>query len=338
VTRAALRELGGFDPVFSPGYGEENDFCMRAQAADWRNLAALDVFVRHTGETSFSDPVGRKAAATERLMARHPDYMPQVEAFMAADPLRPAREAVDLLRARRLSAGRGVLMVEHGWGGGVERHMVELAELMRPEGIACFRLAPMGERHLQLDALGPYDLPNLPSLDAQDAGQLGQALRALDLGHVHIHSLVSWPLAWFPPLFSALDQAGLAYDFTWHDYAPACPRITMVDWGGIYCERPSVDYCRVCIDKAGTRFGPVDIDAWRSAYAGVLAGARRVFAPHPDVADRADRYTPHRRTIEVRPHPLAQAEFRPLAPAAATGCGRLACSAGSARSRDRACS
>ena len=38
ITRQALEAVGLFDPAFGAGYGEENDFCMRASARGWRHL------------------------------------------------------------------------------------------------------------------------------------------------------------------------------------------------------------------------------------------------------------------------------------------------------------
>ncbi|HLW13111.1 MAG TPA: glycosyltransferase family 2 protein, partial [Casimicrobiaceae bacterium] len=57
VRRAALDDIGDFDLAFGAGYGEENDFCLRAARAGWRNVLADDAFVVHAGERSFA---GRK--------------------------------------------------------------------------------------------------------------------------------------------------------------------------------------------------------------------------------------------------------------------------------------
>jgi GT2 family glycosyltransferase len=44
-----MDDIGAFNAsAFGRGYGEENDFCLRATARGWRNVAACDVFVRHT--------------------------------------------------------------------------------------------------------------------------------------------------------------------------------------------------------------------------------------------------------------------------------------------------
>ena len=54
VRRAALDDIGLFDiKTFGRGYGEENDFCLRATARGWRHLLACDTFVYHEGSVSF---------------------------------------------------------------------------------------------------------------------------------------------------------------------------------------------------------------------------------------------------------------------------------------------
>jgi glycosyltransferase involved in cell wall biosynthesis len=127
------------------------------------------------------------------------------------------------------------------------------------------------------------------------------------------------PLTALPALADVLARASLPYDFTWHDYAPLCPRLSMVDWGGIYCASPSTAYCQVCMDKAGSRFGPVNIAAWRETYARFVRRARRNLVPDPDVGGRLRRYLPELQT-HLRPHPAAE-QPRPVRPAAVADTG-----------------
>jgi GT2 family glycosyltransferase len=99
VTRHALGTLGLFDEeTFGLGYGEENDFSMRAQQAGLRNVLCDDVYVVHLGGSSFL-PLGLKPdeSSMQRLLSRHPGYMQQVEQFISADPLALRRE--QLIRA-----------------------------------------------------------------------------------------------------------------------------------------------------------------------------------------------------------------------------------------------
>ena len=103
IRRACLDVVGGFDEAaFGRGYGEENDFSLRAAKAGWRNVLAADVFVYHRGAVSFGE--GRFALMREAertLLGRHPDYNRRVGAFIAADPLAPMRDAIDRARTDR---------------------------------------------------------------------------------------------------------------------------------------------------------------------------------------------------------------------------------------------
>lgn len=94
IRRACLDEVGLFDAdTFGLGYGEENDFCMRALAKGWCHLHALDAFVFHQGGASFSERrFALQQNALKALLRLHPDYEVRVRAFVAQDPARPVRE------------------------------------------------------------------------------------------------------------------------------------------------------------------------------------------------------------------------------------------------------
>jgi O-antigen biosynthesis protein len=100
IRRACLDKVGEFNAEqFGRGYGEENDFCLRAAAAGWRSVLAADVFVFHEGAVSFSAERAERTQAAGKIMLKlHPDYPQRVQAFVAADPARPLREAIDTAR------------------------------------------------------------------------------------------------------------------------------------------------------------------------------------------------------------------------------------------------
>ena len=142
IRRALLDDVGLFDArSFRFGYGEENDFCMRALARGWLHLADDATFVEHAGHRSF----GTSRAALQRRAARtltrlHPAYMPTIAAFMRSDPLAPVRQRIQsALRARTRSTapkapGR-VMHVIHGWPpfqhGGTELYAYWLVRAQR---------------------------------------------------------------------------------------------------------------------------------------------------------------------------------------------------------------
>lgn len=107
LRRAALDAVGDFDrATFGRGYGEENDWCLRARAHGWRHVLCDDAYVAHRGGASFGPeghaPGGENLA---RLNARYPGYNALIADFILRDPLRSARErfAQQLLAQRRAS-------------------------------------------------------------------------------------------------------------------------------------------------------------------------------------------------------------------------------------------
>ena len=96
MRRACIERIGGFDEqAFGRGYGEENDWCMRAAADGWRHVLCDDAFVAHQGGASFG-PLGLRPGdeAMRALLARHPGYLELVQGFIRRDPLAPIRQRI----------------------------------------------------------------------------------------------------------------------------------------------------------------------------------------------------------------------------------------------------
>lgn len=96
ISLQAIRHLGMFDEVaFGRGYGEENDFCQRAEQAGLRNVLCDNAYVVHHGGASFG-PIGLKPDENtmSRLLAKHPDYLRQVTEFIREDPLASRRQEI----------------------------------------------------------------------------------------------------------------------------------------------------------------------------------------------------------------------------------------------------
>ena len=96
IALRAIESIGLFDEeAFGLGYGEENDFCQRAEKAGFRNVLCDDAYVVHHGGASFG-PLGLKPdeASMQRLLAKHPDYQRRVSDFIDQDPLMQRRQEI----------------------------------------------------------------------------------------------------------------------------------------------------------------------------------------------------------------------------------------------------
>jgi GT2 family glycosyltransferase len=80
IRRSALELVGGFDPIFSSGYGEEVDFSQRCSLRGLVHVAADDVYVYHVGRASLHSK--RQESNEKILEARYPEYHHSVNALV----------------------------------------------------------------------------------------------------------------------------------------------------------------------------------------------------------------------------------------------------------------
>jgi GT2 family glycosyltransferase len=243
IRRDCLRAVGPFDAThFGRGYGEENDFCMRAAALGWHHLLCGDVFVYHHGSVSFDDPhdlLEQQGTATVRRL--HPGYDIAVQRHIAADPARPLRQAVDA--ARLLDSHLPiVLFVNHHCGGGTLKHVRELAALLS-ERMQTLLLCPITDHIHTLSWLRVGEILELRFALPADYSLLCEVLRTLRVSRIHFHHLLDVDTSvWRLP-----QDLSVPYDYTLHDYYPICPRIKMFHAPGHYCGEPDESGCNHCL-------------------------------------------------------------------------------------------
>lgn len=307
IRRESLNETGGFDAeAFGQGYGEENDFCMRAARLGWRHFLATDVYVRHFGSVSFGASRSERVShAMAVLNQRYPEYNSLIQRHIAADPALPFRMSLDLARIRHATGNKpALLFVAHALGGGTEKHIQEMVGLAEEAGVACFLLRPNypHDGRLHVAASGVPFTCNLPLFEAsteEGLSQLLPLLKALHIGRIHIHNLVGYPIAAIRGLPDLAQALGCEYDFTAHDYSPICPRITLIDSSGKYCGGAPLNVCVSCLaDEAELVTTP---GSWWRAFRHVLQHAAQVFVPSHDMGSRLSTHISGLRIVS-RPH------------------------------------
>jgi O-antigen biosynthesis protein len=194
VSRACMDDIGTFDEnAFGRGYGEENDFCLRAAARGWRNIAACDVFVRHTGEVSFqADAVEARRLASAALLKLHPGYNELIAAFMRADPLRPHRQTLDLKRLERWGGGRLRLQFANDASG--LRPAAQDHAAFGADGVRVVQLSPSSDdpQTLRMNPVADLTLPNLPRLSTRDVPAALRTLAGVGVAHARIDTLLGY--------------------------------------------------------------------------------------------------------------------------------------------------
>lgn len=315
IPRACLNDVGLFDQeTFGKGYGEENDFCMRAMARGWTHLLAADTFVWHKGSVSFgAEHNVKRQLGLDTVRRLHPQYDALVHAHLAEDPARTARARVDLARLSSSPLPR-ILFLTHSRGGGTETHMGELAAL--GAGRARFLALRPGKGGLTL--LEAYDKGESLRLWYRLPGDyeaLRDLLRAIGIDRVHVHHMLGLD----DRLMDLATDLECPLYFTAHDYYPLCPQITLTRADNRYCGEEGEDQCAACL-RTQPAPGGVDIATWRRRFGAMLSRAERIIAPAASVAERYRRVFPDLDPV-VAAHPDAETEpldrsveFQPPAP------------------------
>ncbi len=176
IRRTAIDLVGGFDPVFSPGYEEEVDFSQRCVLRGLRHVAADDVFVYHHHAGSFGSGEsvsGRRLKHHEIITQRYP-YFDDWIAEVAEDRLSPLAQSLSIaaiaLRGLRVAIdgsclGPGVTgtqLVALGVVGALDAHTNVQVQVLVPDDMgpwaSAFLAARPGVRVVRRNELdGPFE-------------------------------------------------------------------------------------------------------------------------------------------------------------------------------------
>lgn len=287
IKAACLADSGPFDAeAFGLGYGEENDFCLRAAKLGWRHVHALDTYVYHRGSVSFGAQRDQRVQQAMRIIRnRYPAYESEVQRLVLADPWERARRLLDLARLADPNRAR-ILLVSHDGAGGTQRHQFELAAafadkatflrlLPQPGGVAWYVVGGVTAPPQRWYYRMPDEYPDLV-----------ENLAALNIQLVHFHH--------WHGLSAELLQLGQAlnvpYDITLHDHYAYCPQLHLTLDGTQYCGELGIQQCRDCVRRHPAPDGTDDIGAWRARHAAWLYAARHVIVPSRDLGTRVWRY------------------------------------------------
>jgi GT2 family glycosyltransferase/glycosyltransferase involved in cell wall biosynthesis len=311
IRRETLDEIGLMDTAFGRGYGEENDFSLRASDRGWRHVLACGALVRHDEAGSFgAEKYGLVAANLAVLAERFPEYDQRVRVFAAADPVRRLRWPLDFYRLRRFvdSGVRLELVVANWLEGGTEAACADISAVVHAgETVHALRLtcAEDGALTLQVDALAMRAV-----FRPEDVGNLFRLLGTLALERVVVHQLLGFTADFVRALRGFL--VGQQSIFHVHDYYYACPRVTLIDASGGFCGGAAVERCARCLalspPHAADRLAGMTPTDHRLLFQDVLGAASHVIAPSQDAAARLAAMIPGVRPVAV-PHPQAGMVF-----------------------------
>ena len=255
LRRQALDEIGGFDAASFPrGYGEENDWSMRALAAGWAHVVDDSTIVFHDNAASFSPEVKETltAAAREEINRLHPGYSDAVRTFMQgpmAEVRSFARGIHEEARGRAEAGAASVatvrprlLSVVHAGGGGTPKTNLDLMTNMEPDWDPWILTSdgrrielshvvdgvPVVVDHVRAgEPLGSNVLTDPTYRDFVSRIVLTMGFEVIHVRHLFKHSQRD-----IPDIVRAL---ALPAVLSFHDFYWICPNVNLFDGSGVYC-------------------------------------------------------------------------------------------------------
>lgn len=286
VNRMVVEKIGLFDEdTFDRGYGEENDFCMRAAEAGYRNVLIPNLFVYHKHGGSFGrhekEELLRKNSI--KLATKHPGYLAAVNDFIMLDPLAAFRTFLKLVISAREGKTRPtVLLLDFNLGGGSNLYSRNLVANLERIG---HRIVVLEFRHSTRTFHLELNLGS--SVEAIEFTVefpvfIKMLIEKLAIDSIIVSQLVTWPDT--KNVLGAIRQVGIPYVVLMHDYFMLCPNWTLFDFQDKFCGVPDdPEICANCLEKIRHMDIPMSqhtnvkrIEPWRNIAGEYLAAAKRV--------------------------------------------------------------
>ncbi|OBY92654.1 hypothetical protein A6723_003585 [Pseudomonas sp. AU11447] len=207
INRELINEIGLFDEeTFAKGYGEENDYCLRAAAAGWKLAIADDAYVFHAQSKSYSHDRRKELAASAgvKLADKHGQaainsQLSITAPHLALEYIRQRAALIDGKQATRARTekfqGKRMLFVlpARTAGGGGNIILLE-ADRLRRLGIDAHIVNLSSNRDIFLDS---YPDNTLPMHFVDSPGAVAELAMNFDAVVATLYLTVEWlaPLA-----------------------------------------------------------------------------------------------------------------------------------------------
>jgi len=299
IRRALIEDIGLFDEKnFGLGYGEENDFCMRALARGWVHVADDATFIYHAGHRSFGSArtrLQRRAAATLRRL--HPRYMATITAAMKDDPLADVRARIVDAIAPASRDKRRIVHLVHGWPpfqqAGTELYAYWLARQQRDAHDVSVYVRGADRSRADGDAIELLDegirvrfvTNNFTARNPFRRNAIRDRRIERDFERflmqqrpelLHIHHLAGHAFS----LAGVARRLGIPIVLQIQDWWFLCARVNLYDRDGRRCSGPGIEKCARCVTLTNVTPSPITNR--------LLHAARRSAAR--DAIDAADAY------------------------------------------------
>ena len=301
IKREVIELVGLFDAeTFERGYGEENDFCNRAELLGYIHVMCDDTFIYHKGTVSF------KTEQKQQLMEAHaaileewyPYQMRKNHLYCLHNPEQYIRDNINV-HLRLHNEKKNILYLlqsdfrqdAENNVGGTQFHVRDMVHQLKDK-YNVFVLARVSDK-LRLSIYNgdnPVDTfefyigerPDYPTFrDSRQYQIYETVLKAFDIQLVHVHHAAKLSF----DLFYAAEALDIPIQMTLHDYYYLCPNEKLLTEDLKYCRAcPSMSGCNECLSKTVKIAAKVEfLRKWRKECKAVLEKCEEIFAPSQSV-------------------------------------------------------
>ncbi|MDN3553966.1 glycosyltransferase [Halomonas almeriensis] len=333
VRRACLDDVGGLDAeAFPRGYGEENDFCMRAGRRDWEHIIDDASYIYHVRSASFGNEKTELIKAGRAVVdSRYPEYSSLVAHGFGGDALRDIRQRVG--EGLRSVSERGgvkprILYVISTRTGGTPQTNRDLMGALEPDTECLVLRCNSRVVTLELHAEGietPLErhvldqpLEAFPHRGGEYDRVVASWLVRYDIELLHVRHIAWHGLG----LLSCAKTLGLPVVFSFHDFYTVCPTVKLLDADQRFCGgrcTPSDEECQHELWPKGA-LPPLKhraIKAWQREFGQALSECDAFVTTTPSARGYLRDIYPFLRQGDFRviPHGRDFGDMQDLAPA-----------------------
>lgn len=314
IKRETIEKVGLFDAkTFERGYGEENDFCNRAEQLGYIHVMCDDTFIYHKGTASFlSEQKKELIEAHEKiLMERYPAQMIKNSKYCQENLDQYIRENIHIYTKGNPNKKNIMYVVQSDFRkdafdnmGGTQFHVRDLTMNLKDE-FNVYVVARdrdylrvtlySGEEELALKYyIGEKD--GYPRIHDTDLYRLFKnILCAFEINLLHVHHIHGLCF----DVFDAAKELHIPVIATMHDFFYACPSIKLLNTEKVHCGGNCGDTkCSVCLQQnAGMYVPDTYLEEWRAACKHVFEICEKLVVPsfvvkdvytslYPEIADK----------------------------------------------------
>lgn len=307
VKREVIEAVGNFDAeTFERGYGEENDFCNRAEQAGYHHVMCDNTYIYHSGTKSFiSKEKERYIMQHDRILReRYPEQMHNNDVHVRDNPNGFVGDNVSIYFDLANGKKNILYVVQSDFRkgaadniGGTQFHVRDLVYGLKDRynvfvaarnGNYLNLTAYYGEKEFKFYIGKRNAIYEFENKVFEDLWR--NILSAFHIDIVHVHHVINASF----DIFYVAKEYNLPIMFTAHDFYFACPTVKMLNSDDEICiGKDNPQMCRECLNCQLGIAEQVDyMKIWREKCAEVLHICKVIVVPDESAADILKSYYP----------------------------------------------